>query len=471
MTDTKKPSLWTLTADQQAAMDLIDELDGGEMTADQEAAFDAIFAELDTNTEAVVERLANFRAFLTAKAAAEEAWKEQYDSHVKRHRARRDAFDNRAKRIGERVREFGMMTGRLTCTEGKVPGKQIVAGPWKVGVQFGAQPKPKLIEGAVVPDEFCDIVKVPNMKKIQDAIDVVGSLPFVTVEERQAQIRFRSEGAMTATEPKKRKKKEPVAAQLPAPEPAPSDEVLADTESLDGPLDTEVKPSNSLFGDDPVAASEKMFKIVDILKEQLPKRGFISIIDGKQYPNVEAWTLLGALIGVTPVVRWTKEIPGGWEARVEAVDRRGMVVGAADTQANRSEWWLSDKPDHAIRSMAQTRATGKAMRGPFAFVMKMAGFEATPAEEMPKTGKPVAAPQPKQTVDIRGVASGEVDYGAVMMMLKSQIGECTGEEELNYVAVNIVAKAVADGYVTNKGREELRKYFAEVRTNIKSKRN
>ena len=42
------------------------------------------------------------------------------------------------------------------------------------------------------------------------------------------------------------------------------------------------------------------------------------------------------------------------------------------------------RDDYALRSMAQTRATSKALRQPLGFVMSLAGFDPTPAEEMPR---------------------------------------------------------------------------------------
>ena len=62
--------------------------------------------------------------------------------------------------------------------------------------------------------------------------------------------------------------------------------------------------------------------------------------------------------------------------------------------ANESRWAKAE--DYAVRSMAATRATSKALRQPLGFVMTMAGFDTTPAEEMPvpsdepatATGKP-----------------------------------------------------------------------------------
>jgi hypothetical protein len=90
--------------------------------------------------------------------------------------------------------------------------------------------------------------------------------------------------------------------------------------------------------------------------------------------------------------------PFGWEARVIARTRMGEVVGSAEAECLRSEdaWSFTPPPnkygktppardDYALRSMAQTRAVSKALRLPLGFVMQLAGFNPTPAEEMPPT--------------------------------------------------------------------------------------
>jgi hypothetical protein len=81
----------------------------------------------------------------------------------------------------------------------------------------------------------------------------------------------------------------------------------------------------------------------------------------------------------------------------------GQVVGAAEAECLRSERTWKGRDDYALRSMAQTRAVSKALRGPLGFVVTLAGYEATPAEEMPAEGfsqpdrvegpKPLAAPK------------------------------------------------------------------------------
>jgi len=127
-------------------------------------------------------------------------------------------------------------------------------------------------------------------------------------------------------------------------------------------------------------------------------------IGGRKHVLVEGWTLLGTMLGVFPVCVWTRKLDNGWEARVEARTRDGAVVGAAEAECLRSERSWASRDDYALRSMAQTRATSKALRQPLGFVMTMAGFSATPAEEMnneppPVEAKTVRKPRTKKVQD------------------------------------------------------------------------
>jgi hypothetical protein len=103
------------------------------------------------------------------------------------------------------------------------------------------------------------------------------------------------------------------------------------------------------------------------------------------------------MLGVFPVVEWTRPVADGWEARVEARTLAGQVVGAAEAECLRTEKQWKSRDDYALRSMAQTRAVSKALRGPLGFVVTLAGFEATPAEEM--NGESLTAPRPEQRVE------------------------------------------------------------------------
>lgn len=126
------------------------------------------------------------------------------------------------------------------------------------------------------------------------------------------------------------------------------------------------------------AATAMATPLAGIIEEQK----LYTDIKGRRHVRVEGWTLLGSMLGVFPVVCWSRPLDGGWEARVEARTRDGAIVGAAEAECLRAESKWKDRDDYAIRSMAQTRATSKALRLPLGFVIQLAGFETTPAEEM-----------------------------------------------------------------------------------------
>lgn len=138
-----------------------------------------------------------------------------------------------------------------------------------------------------------------------------------------------------------------------------------------------------LFGSsNPVEVVKKATAVADALAAVLEAKKLYVNLKGRKHVLVEGWTLLGTMLGVFPVCVWTKKLDTGWEARVEARTQLGAVVGAAEAQCLDSERNWRGKDDFSLRSMAQTRATSKAMRLPLGFIVSLAGFEATPAEEM-----------------------------------------------------------------------------------------
>jgi len=187
-----------------------------------------------------------------------------------------------------------------------------------------------------------------------------------------------------------------------------SDEQVVDAEVEEIGTDVVPAPTATLFRtDDPAESVERMTAVANALKEILTKQGLTARISNKEHVLVEGWTTLGALVGVTPVPVWTRPLEGdapghkafGYEARVEARTLDGRVVGAAESMCTRDENRWRNADDYAIRSMAQTRATSKALRGPLGFIVTLAGFESTPAEEMP------AAPAPAPTRAEKPLAS------------------------------------------------------------------
>ena len=157
-------------------------------------------------------------------------------------------------------------------------------------------------------------------------------------------------------------------------------------------IEPELPASATLYGsDDPEVVVEKATALATALKGVIVAQGLTSKISGKEYVLVEGWTLLGTMLGVFPVCSWTRPMEDGWEARVEARTLSGAIVGAAEAQCRREETNWAAREDFALRSMAQTRATAKALRLPLGYVAKLAGYESTPAEEM-MTAVPAARP-------------------------------------------------------------------------------
>lgn len=148
--------------------------------------------------------------------------------------------------------------------------------------------------------------------------------------------------------------------------------------------------------DDPVEVVQRAARVADALRDVIAQRKLTANIKGKQHVRVEGWQLLGSMLGVTAVCTDTEEVDGGWKATVEARTLDGRVIGRADALCTRHErtgpWKGSD--DYARLSMAQTRATSKALKGPLGFVVSLAGYETTPPEELGEEDEAPAAPTP-----------------------------------------------------------------------------
>ena len=171
----------------------------------------------------------------------------------------------------------------------------------------------------------------------------------------------------------------------------------------------------------------KAQEVAEALVDVVRKRKFYATIKGNQHPQVEAWQTLGALLspysehgGVTSHTVWARpqldpatgqsrltrytvrerrtkgegenreviereyDVEGyDYEARVEARTISGLVVGTAEATCSRKESKWAREDDFELKSMAQTRATSKALKAATGWLMVLAGYKPTPAEEMP----------------------------------------------------------------------------------------
>lgn len=139
--------------------------------------------------------------------------------------------------------------------------------------------------------------------------------------------------------------------------------------------------------------------LADVIEHQRLAVG----IQGRKYVKVEGWTTLAVMLGVVAREVQTTEADGIYTATVELVrmndgaciSRASAECGSDDELDRYGKPIWSARPRYARRSMAQTRATGKACRLAFSWIMALAGYEPTPAEEMPDTRQD-ERPEPQQ---------------------------------------------------------------------------
>jgi hypothetical protein len=133
-------------------------------------------------------------------------------------------------------------------------------------------------------------------------------------------------------------------------------------------------------------------RMATALKDVVEKQRLFAVIQGKKYPQVEAWMTIARMDNVVarearPPIR---RDDGSYEAFVELIRLSdGMVVGAGSALCGTPDdrpWATRGEP--ARRSMAVTRATSRAFRQQYSWIMALAGYEPTPAEEMPRDEGP-----------------------------------------------------------------------------------
>ena len=124
--------------------------------------------------------------------------------------------------------------------------------------------------------------------------------------------------------------------------------------------------------------------LVDIVKQN---NWGIKLGGDKQHLVYEAWQTLGKYYGYTVNTFEAEEVEiggiTGFKAKARVINENtGIEVGGAEAYCMRDEKNWANKPTFQLASMAQTRAGAKALRQILAFVVALAGYNPTPAEEM-----------------------------------------------------------------------------------------
>lgn len=209
--------------------------------------------------------------------------------------------------------------------------------------------------------------------------------------------------------------------------------------------ESEVSPSTALVSIPPSLDALALQRTPDLVLEEATRaaKALAQVIENKQkkvqfngktYLQFEDWQTLGRFYGVTAVCRETKYVNfgddefaiRGFEATADALlVGTGQIISSAEALCLDDEQNWSRKPLFQLKSMAQTRACAKALRNVLAWVVVLAGYAPTPAEEMESetaAAPHVSAPKRKSAstvVEVETATISEAQQKRLFALAKS----------------------------------------------------
>lgn len=152
------------------------------------------------------------------------------------------------------------------------------------------------------------------------------------------------------------------------------------------------------------------------------------MFNGQQYLEFEDWQTVGKFYGVTAkiVENSTRLVQigevAGYEARAVVIRLSdGMEISAAESMCLSDEVNWSKKPLFQLRSMAQTRACAKALRNVLAWVVVLAGYRPTPAEELPADGSTLSSVPPPPAASKSGARAMKAKFASTCPGCETEI--------------------------------------------------
>jgi hypothetical protein len=128
------------------------------------------------------------------------------------------------------------------------------------------------------------------------------------------------------------------------------------------------------------------------LAAYIKRQGLSVRIGSRDYVMVEGWEFAGARLGIIPYVESEENLSTDKEIKYKVTVllkdmNRGMAtIGRGIAICSDKDAKKKSFDEYAVLSMAQTRAIGKAYRNLIGWIIKAAGYETTPAEEIPAGG-------------------------------------------------------------------------------------
>jgi hypothetical protein len=219
------------------------------------------------------------------------------------------------------------------------------------------------------------------------------------------------------------------------------------SDQLTAAIETSVHEDGITLAQDPDRVLEQASQAARALVRAVSQNEaqYVVRLGTSRHLRFEAWQTLAAFFGLVVCCEWTREVrdaegrPIGWEAR--AVVRRGeRIISAAEAQCTTDEASWRAKPAFQLRSMAQTRAAVKALRQALAWVVVLAGYQPTPAEEVEDIAHAARGPSPNgNETALQGDQSQITD--AQRRAIWARWKELAGEAGLQEDAIRVLVRA------------------------------
>ena len=142
-----------------------------------------------------------------------------------------------------------------------------------------------------------------------------------------------------------------------------------------------------------ITPTQRVMANVDMVKalSAVVRKQYVVRIQNKDYLTVPGCQVIGSGLGFTTgttelvYVPGNGPIPGCWRATVAVYDTAtGRTVGQGVASVFDDERPWNTRPQFARQGMAQTRATGRALKGVMGYAFALVGVEQSFAEEMPE---------------------------------------------------------------------------------------
>jgi len=174
--------------------------------------------------------------------------------------------------------------------------------------------------------------------------------------------------------------------------------------------------ANEIMLATPIAPAELVKRNEEAIMAVRPvvEKHHIAVIGGKRYLGVTGAQAIATAMGYTTGLESLRYVPpsdhmaGYWEAIVAVLlDGRTVGRGAGCVFDNESPW--SKRPQFARQMMAQTRGTGRALKGVMGWACAIVNAESSLAEEMP--AEQDERPAPRKAADVVAIEAERIVEG------------------------------------------------------------